>query len=173
MEENKSKKEIKWFDAMRDHFTNQFTGHHAKMLTYSFKDFGDTGDYDGCKSLKGVATYNYVSINVTQLPADVRFGLCFPKECEQWMMNKAEVVLSDTISRLIYKLADIFEIGMILKYKVGMYISFIQPEHWIKEQRRKKSKGAFTIISLIIFAFLTVVMWSWIRSFEPWNKKRE
>ena len=65
---------------MRSFTKDLFKPDYSYMLLYSFNDVGDMGNYDGCKSLSDIATYNVIQLNVTNLPFDVRFGLCLPKE---------------------------------------------------------------------------------------------
>ena len=85
------------FDAINDHTMNLFEDYHKKMLFYSFNDFGDSGNYRGCLELSEYATFNYINANITNLPLDIRSGLCFPKECKKWMMDQAQDPISSTL----------------------------------------------------------------------------
>lgn len=142
----------KCYDAMRNHTRYLNKGHHRLMQLYSFKDLGDPGSYDGCKELSDVATYNYLNMNITKLPVDIRLGVCLPKECTQEMMDKAQDPISGTISTWAYFIGKVLKIGFVVKYHVGFVISFIQPEHWFEKQSDEKTIGAAVVISIIAFS---------------------
>lgn len=79
---------------MSDHTMNLNKGYHSQMQLFSFKDLGDAGNWDGCKSLSEVATFNYLNMNISGLPVDIRLGVCLPKECKQEMVDRAQDPIS-------------------------------------------------------------------------------
>mmetsp|Transcript_27149 Transcript_27149/g.24023 ORF Transcript_27149/g.24023 Transcript_27149/m.24023 type:complete len:135 (-) Transcript_27149:1803-2207(-) len=129
-------------------------GKYKQMLLYSFLDFGDTGDYQGCKSLSEIATFSYINVNITKLPVDLRSGLCFPKECTQWMFDEAQNPISKALLHLIQIFGEVAQIEFVKKYNVGFEMSFILPDEWKEDQRKQKSSGALVIV--IIFAIFTI-----------------
>lgn len=54
---------------------------YSLIFEYSFKDIDDLGDYYSCDNeLAGVAQYYSLNVNVTNIPFNLRFGLCIPVE---------------------------------------------------------------------------------------------
>lgn len=54
-----------------------FQGENKELLSNMFSDIGDMGNYDDCKKLD-FATYNIMQLNITNLPTEIRLGLCLP-----------------------------------------------------------------------------------------------
>lgn len=67
------------YEAMSNYTRGLYAGQYRMMKAASFADVGDMGDYRGCENL-GISTYNILQLNVTNLPIEVRLGLCLPKE---------------------------------------------------------------------------------------------
>jgi hypothetical protein len=129
-------------------------GYYKLMQLYSFKDLGDLGSYDGCKELSDVATYTVLNMNITQLPVDIRIGLCLPKECTQEMYDLAQDPISDTISKSAFFTANLLKIGFAVKYHVGFVVSFIQPSAWAETQAVEKTTGAAIVLSIMGVFFI-------------------
>lgn len=121
---------------------------------YSFNDMGDTGDYLGCLALPEHATYNYINVNITKLPVDIRSGLCFPKECTQAMMDQAQDPIAVFFKNLVKIFLSVGPLEFLKKYEIGFVMSFIQPKTWREEQHQKKSTGS--VIVLLIIAIFSV-----------------
>ena len=139
-------------------FRGVTTKAYSKMLMYSFTDVGDMGNYEGCKGLSDIAAYNVLQLNVTNLPVDIRFGLCLPKECNQDMMTNAGNVISSTLSGVVSKLATTLNIDLMVKYNFGVQFTFTQPDAWNETQSNDNSTAAYIVGGfLVVFVGISVV----------------
>ncbi|CAI2384052.1 unnamed protein product [Moneuplotes crassus] len=150
---------------------------YKKMQLYSFSDIADVGDYSGCQELTSHAEWNYINVNLTKLPVDVRFGLCFPKECTQVMMNQAADSLSAITFKLVQTIGWITDIEFIRKQRLGAEVSFIQPKAWRETQIKNKSIGAIAVLALMsLYAGLVIslsLLLHWQRpSKNSWENKK-
>lgn len=128
---------------------------YGRMLLYSFTDIGDMGDYAGCKALSDVATYNVIQLNVTNLPFNVRFGVCLPRECDQQMMASAGAAISSTLSGVASKLAAALKIDLLIKFNVGVQVSFTQPDAWAETQQNNNAAAAY-VVGGVLVAFMGI-----------------
>ena len=103
------------------------------------------GYYEKCIGLTDVAAYNVLQLSVTNLPFNVRFGLCLPKECNQDMMNSAGNAISKSLSSAVNKLATTLNIEVLLKYDVGVQFIFTQPDVWNETQSNNNSTAAYIV----------------------------
>lgn len=142
------------YDSIRRYTRDMYKEDYKKMLLYTFKDIGDMGDLEACESLPG-ARYNILQLNVTNLPVEVRLGLCLPKECSQAMMKNAGDVISSNLSSLVSTLAKTLSIGLLIEYNVGVEISFIQPTDWSQGQKDSKTTAA-SAIGAFLFLFIGI-----------------
>ena len=146
------------YSAMRNFTKDLYKSYYSKMLMYSFTDVGDMGNYEGCKGLSDIAAYNVLQLNVTNLPVDIRFGLCLPKECNQDMMTNAGNVISSTLSGVVSKLATTLNIDLMVKYNFGVQFTFTQPDAWNETQSNDNSTAAYIVGGfLVVFVGISVV----------------
>jgi len=136
------------------------------MQLYSFKDMGDLGNYDGCKELSEVASYNVLNMNITKLPVDIRLGLCLPKECTQEMFNKAQDPVSSIISKAAFLMGEILQIGFVVRYHVGFTISWVQTDAWFERQAETKSTGAILVLTFMGIFLIIGIIFSLIEYFR-------
>ena len=129
-------------------------GIYKKMLLYSFNDVGDMGNYDGWVSLSQYASYNIIQLNVTNLPFNVRMGMCLPKEWTQEMMTKASKEITKSLFSAVRALANASHIDLLLKYDVGVEVQITQPQAWYQYQKDNKVVAASIIGGFILLAVL-------------------
>lgn len=101
-------------------------------------------------------------MNITQLPVDIRLGVCLPKECTQEMMDKAQDPISKTLSEWAYFLGGVLGIGFVVRYRVGFVISFVQPDAWYETQSEEKAQsasiyGGFLLLLAILAIGFTIL----------------
>lgn len=127
-----------------------YQGLYKQMMASTFNDVGDLGNIELCRSID-IATYTVVQLNVTNLPLDIRIGMCFPKECTQPILNAAGKKVSDTISGLALSLGEALNIDLITKFQVGVQLTFKQPDYWYQTQQDENTVSASAMGAVILF----------------------
>ena len=141
------------------------------MMLYSFNDIGDLGDHDGWDSLTDLAAYNILQLNVTNLPFDIRLGMCLPKECTQEILTKASHEITKTLFTAVDALSNFLHIDLLQKYSVGVEVQITQPQAWYQTQKDQKSVAASIIgwfIIALVFLWITSTI---INQFKSDNNK--
>lgn len=126
-----------WYSAMNEMTKNFYSSYYGQMRQAWFGDVGDMGDYQLWKSLSEYATYTVMQVNVTNLPFEIRFGLCLPKEWTQEMMTRASNTVTDVLFSVARYAGNLLDIEPIKKYNVGVEFKLTQPDEWLKEHQKK------------------------------------
>ena len=92
-----------------------------------------------------------MQLNITDLPFDVRFGLWLPKQCTQDTMTRAGAFISKNLSGLASMLAKFLKIELLIKYNVGVQVTFTQPDAWYSKQANEKVVSASIVTWIFVF----------------------
>lgn len=143
------------FQAFAKYNKNLFSGDPAKMILASSNEIGDLGSYEKCKSIPNAAYY-ILQLNITNLPIELRLGLCLPEYCTQEMLNRAGGHVSNKI-RDVIKLASGFQdLDDLIKHNVTLETHFYHPDsrnERVAESRTVVAPIALTV--LLVFFLLT------------------
>jgi len=126
-----------------------YSGKNREMLSNMFSDIGDMGSYDECEQLE-FARFNILQLNLTNLPIEVRLGLCLPLNCTQRVMNEAAGSISDALTNLASTLGKKLNIDLITKFNLGINITFTQPDSWADRQHEEKTATASAIAGVFL-----------------------
>ena len=167
MEKYSESKNSKCYEAMRNYTKDMYKGGYNQMLLSSFTDLADVGDYDRWKSLTEIATYNYLQMNLTYLPVNIRMGVWLPKQWDQSMMNSAGTAISNTLMNAMSLIQRYVDIWLIEEYYAGMEIRFYQPDDWAQKQIDEKGTTASYIVGIMICVIGISVIISVIKELIP------
>lgn len=114
-----------------------------------------------------------MQVNVTNLPFEIRFGLCLPKECTQEMMTRASNTVTDVLFSVARYAGNLLDIEPIKKYNVGVEFKLTQPDEWLKEHQKTKFIPAIIALAFIGFFMLLVLFSQVVDSYNLFSKPQE
>ena len=165
----KDSSDSQWIQATSNMTMYLYEYPYNLIFQYSFKDIDDLGDYYSWnEGLAGVAQYYSLNVNVTNIPFNLRFGVCIPVEWTQTMMTGVANKLNDFMISTMNLLSNIQELSFIKTYGLGIEMGFVAPKEALKHIRAGKEIPAIFVSSIFFIFFILCCIFTWVHTIRSY-----